>query len=163
MRPIRFRLDKLMIWVAVIAINLATLRFLFATRSLVVLAGGMMAWIMIQVGIFQALRNRRGKRPYWLGFASGGSIAVLSIVSTNYLPSSDEGSIWGTYFVAVEVLFERAEPWLARLLGNGAIEEIAGVFLYSVAWFLPLWLAALAGGHLCRLLFLRRDPLANPA
>ena len=163
MRLIRFRLDRLMIWVAVAAINLAAFRVLFATRNLVYLAGGMTAWTLIQVGIFRAVRNRRGKRPYWLGFAAGGSVATLSIFSTAFLWGTIEGSIWVPYFALVQGLLERSEPWLVRLCGNGGAGEIAVLVLCVGAWILPIWLTALAGGRLCRLLFARSNPPAAMA
>ncbi len=160
MRAIRFRLDRLMIWVAVAAVNLAAFRVLFATRNIAYLAGGMIAWIMIQAAIFRAIRNRRGKRPYWLGFAAGGSVATLSMASISYHPGAMDGSIWMLYNGALQILLERAEPWIARLFGTGGTDEVAFLLLDLAASFLPLWLAAVAGGHLFRMLFTRRDPQA---
>ncbi len=55
---VRFRISRLMIVVAVVAINLALLRALFLTRRVDFLFGGEVIGIVLQVGVSRALRRR---------------------------------------------------------------------------------------------------------
>lgn len=75
------------------------------------------------------------------------------------VPDGIGGTIWRPYFLAVEDLMERSEPWFAWMFGNGPILEILGVLLLALCTFLPLLIVAFAGGHLCRLLFRPRVTL----
>lgn len=157
MPAIRFPLYRLMVWVSVAAVNLAAFRLLFSTRNILYLAGGMLAFFMIQAGFFRALKNRGGDRPYWLGFTFGGSIAALSLVSTAMLPEGIISAVWRPYFVAVQGLLGWSGPWLARIFRNGVGVEIAMVALNVLLIFLPLPIAAFAAGTFCRVLFRRRE------
>jgi hypothetical protein len=154
MPAIRVPIRRLMIWVSVAAINLAAFRALFATRNNVLLAVLMLAFLMFQLGIFRALRNRRGSRPYWLGFIGGGSIALLSIISTDYVPEGIGGTIWNPYFQAVGILIEESEPWFTWMFGT---EPNLDELILSFCAFLPLLIAGFAGGRLGRLLFRPRS------
>ncbi len=97
MPAIRFPIQRLMIWVSVAAINLAVFRALFSTRKIILLAVGMLVFLLFQVGFFRAIRNRKGARPYWLGFtACGGMIAMLSLIWAEFAPGGVGEVILGT-------------------------------------------------------------------
>ena len=150
MRPIHFRIHKLMIVVALIAINLAVLRALFASRRVDVLIGGALLWATLQVGIFRAIGNRNRSRPFWLGFMGFGSIATLSFLAVVYLPQSVAGSVWNGYLVRVEGLVGPIFEASALRNGHPLIHELLFVAVLAMEWVVPLVLAALAGGFLAR-------------
>jgi hypothetical protein len=157
MPAIRFPIHRLMIWVSVAAINLAAFRALFATRNIILLAVGMLGFLTFQVGIFRAIRNRGGSRPYWLGFTGGGLIAMTSLIWAEFAPGGISEAIWEPYFAYVNEFLALSEPLIGRMFGNGASIEIVGVTFEALSCFLPLLVAGIAAGHLCRLLFRPRS------
>lgn len=150
MKAIRFRISRLMIVVAVVAINLAALRILFMSRRVDVLFGGGLLWATLEIGVFRAIRDRNQSRSFWLGFLGFGSIATLSFLAAVLLPQSVVGSIWRGYLVQADGLFEPVIEASSRRNGHPAVHEILFVVALTMEWLLPLVLAAVAGGFLTR-------------
>jgi hypothetical protein len=125
MAPIRFRIHRLMFWVAFVAVNLAVFRSLFSTRSIDLLGAGLMTSILLQVAAFRAFRNQGRGRSYWLGFVGGGAVAALTYLEARSYPYSVWGSVWRTYLIAAEGLLveERMFITLARVFGKGVTSD----------------------------------------
>jgi hypothetical protein len=151
MKPPHFRINRVMIWVAVTALNLAVLRALFASRRVDILGGGAMIWIMLQIGVFRAIRYRGQGRSYWLGFLGGGTVAMLSYLLASSFKQSFLWMFWKGYLGVVVGLVERVEAKLIQDFGYNAMVEVFIALLYPVAWFIPILLAALVTGLLTRL------------
>src|SRR5690242_12651080 len=58
MKLIRFRINRLMIVVAVVAANLGVMRALFASRRVDILCSGAVLWSVLQVGVARIVRRR---------------------------------------------------------------------------------------------------------
>jgi hypothetical protein len=140
-----------MIWIAVIALNLAVFQGLFANGRIDALVGGAAVWVVLQVAAAKSLRNRGDPRYYWLGFVAAGTLTSLTLITARVFPGSILGKVWTAYTGMVESLFftESAQVRVFRLFGNLA-GEIAIDLAFTAVEFTPLVLAAWAGGFLTR-------------
>ncbi len=157
MKAVRFRMDRMMIWVAIIAANLAVLRALYSTRNIPVLIGGTIVWLTLQWATFRAIRTSGRSRAFWLGFLGGGVVGSLMLAGGMAFPVSLLGRALVPYWEISFEIIERSEPWFDRTIGPVASELVA-VLLLGLAAILPVVVAAGAGGAASRLLSGRRNP-----
>lgn len=142
----------MMIWVAIIAANLAVLKALYSTRDAPVLIGGAILWLTLQWATFRAIRTSGRSRAFWLGFLGGGVAGSLWVACGMALPDS----LLRRYMMFAFDLTERMEPWVDAKIGPAS--ELVAVLLLGLAAILPVVVAAGAGGAASRLLSGRRDP-----
>jgi hypothetical protein len=155
----RRSISTLMVVVAVVAIDIASLRAYYASRGPVpgpqwqaLLLGVPLISVCLQYGLFRLIRDRGRGRSFWFGFEVSGSVVVCIFISTfAFLPSSMDFIIcYGVayYYELISVLFR--QPLRRGVLGQYA-------FLWwladSILLFLPQLLIALSGGLLWRLVF----------
>lgn len=154
----RFTIYKLMVGVAIVAVNLAVFRALYGSRRIDILVGGAAVWLVLQVGIAFALRAGGRNRPCWLGFVAAGLLASLTLIAARYSPGSVFGRVWYGYGVVAVgfVSNERAQYAICRAIGN-MWGELAVALLITAVEFAPLVLAAGAGGLFARLASRRND------
>ncbi|MDB5349920.1 MAG: hypothetical protein JWN86_1167 [Planctomycetota bacterium] len=150
MKPIQFRINRLMIAVALVAANLAALRVLFQSRRIDVLFGGALLWVLLEIGVLRAIRDRRGSRSFWLGFVGFGTIATLSYLAAVYFPQSVVGMMWRGYLFRAEVMIARAFESSYKRYGIGALHEEIFAVADILVWVLPIVPTAIAGATLTR-------------
>jgi hypothetical protein len=165
---------KLMVVVAVVALNLAIARVLFAYNP-VLLVGVVLSGLALQAAGFLLTRSRSRIRPFWLGFLAFGSMAMVTVIwamvfAPNVgivhdpntgkevmvkLPGSLMWTLWSTYFKSVFTYLAGHLHFNLDPLGVAA----------ALIWSLPQFLIAVIGGWLCRLVAGRhgRRPANGPS
>jgi hypothetical protein len=135
-----------MVWVAVVAVNLAVFRALYTTRRIDILVGGGVFWVALQVGAILVIRGCVRSRSFWQGFVGGGTIASFFFIAAFSFPKSAAGESWKAYLVVADrlLLNDKTQRMLARVFGN-VWGELAEVLTFTAIEFLPLVLAALVG------------------
>lgn len=136
-----------MIWIGVIAANLAVIRLLYATRNVVILGGGLLLWIVSQVAIRRIVQRRN--QPFWIAFLGCGAVALFTVVAAGRYPQSPIGRAWGAYGLLVETAVVSSGSGLLRIWKPVAV-ELAAITLIALAGTLPILFAACAGGFVCR-------------
>ena len=71
--------------IAILAVNAALVRA-FAVQEMFI--GGIVMFIVLQLGLLCLLRSRGRQRRFWLGFEVSGTAAVLVLFWCEYLPDS---------------------------------------------------------------------------
>jgi hypothetical protein len=164
--PVRFRLHTLMIWVGVVAVNLAVLNALAASRRPNIIGGGLMTWLTLQVGAGQALRRRHGDRAFWLGFVGGGAVVTLSLLYSWSSRQSFLWTVWGRYFALADKVLnfylDDVVPALSTAIKSRAISMISFRLLSSFVMFLPGGLAALVAGLTTRRIYVGLCRVTHP-
>ncbi len=158
MTPIRFRTDKVMISVALVAVNVAVFRSLFMTRRVDSLAGGSLLWIVMQVAAYRAFRTCGRSKAFWAGFTVFGSLMALPRLLIGFFPDASPMVFCRWYYGFVEPLSGWMESVLDFRRFGGWPPVILFCLLHGVLYCLPSMLAALSGGLIARLIY--RDP--NP-
>jgi len=164
MTPPRFRIRRLMVVIALIAVNLAVLRALFVTRRVDLLIGGSIVWVAFEVGVLRALRRPGRQRRFWLGYLGFGALATLSFLVAVWFPESWPASVWKGYLLRSNDLLEQLIMGSAQRYGYSLAHELLFVVGFALQWVLPLVLVAVAGGVLTRRALNRFDcPTQMPA
>jgi hypothetical protein len=153
----KLTIARLMLWVAVIAVDAAVLRFAREggiVREYTSLFGVLA--LSIQVGFLRALSRGRGARVFWCGYAVGGVGAALSwlwyLLASPGIRPPILSAFWKVYpdWMAAP---PQAIPWLGRLVyGNRAAFEAWN----TIMPFLPLGLSGFVTGAFAQIVD-RRD------
>jgi hypothetical protein len=139
MKRARITLARLMIVVAVVAVELAA--FIVACRRV----GG--DWVLglppmgvaCQIGLLCAVLSRGLSRAFWTGFVVFGCAMMAHFAWGLYFWESAVNEPWASYGdFAVGVI--ETSPWAPQLLSDG------GDVAMAVTWLLPQLAAACAGG-----------------
>ncbi len=146
-RP-KLSIARLMIWVAVIAVDAAVLRFLWVggeiVRNFTVMFG--LLGLSIQIGFLRALSGGRGPRIFWAGYAVGGGAAALSwlwfLFATQDVQLPIISAFWRVYPDWIGVPFATF-PRLGRLIRGNRVTFVAWK---AITAFLPLGLTGVAVG-----------------
>jgi hypothetical protein len=151
----------LMVFVGVVAINLAAVRALSAALQVRVV----LIALVLQFALIRLIRSRRCGQAFWAGFVGCGSLAMASCiwaeahrprillslsVLTGHLVETRGSSmwtIWDGYANFASDCLERL-PYAVRLIERSS-ESIQDA-VFPLTLFLPQLLFALAGGLLAR-------------
>lgn len=157
--PARRSIATLMIVVAVVAIDIASVRAYYASRGPVptpewraLLVGVPLISFCLQYGLFRLIRNQGRGRSFWVGFELFGLLAACTFIGTFvFWPSSMDFRVcyWVAYYSElISVLFRQP-------LRHGVLRQhpIIWWFAESILLFLPQLLMAVSGGLLTRLVF----------
>jgi len=151
-RP-RFTLRRMMIAVAVIAINLAALRILIASRRPDLSIGVLASLGVLQVGVSQTLRDRGRRRTFWLGFIVGAMLAIIPMLATIYIPRSSLAAAWLVEDRLVHVpledvrnaLFQRRSLETHRTTGTALLWAEYPMIVVMTAWAAGLMAGTIRG------------------
>ena len=146
MRPIRFRINRLMIIIAVIAFNLGVFRILVLTRHIDIVLGGGFVWAMLAIGTYRAIRNHNQRRPFWLGFVGFGAIATSSLVAATYFPQPVAGLAWEGYLIQFDGVIQRIVGALFLTNKYQLAHELFVLAMSVLVWILPIVFVAVLGG-----------------
>jgi hypothetical protein len=162
----RLSITTLMVVVAIIALDIAALRALFAHNPMLPI-GLCLIGIALHVGLFQLARSRDKARAFWTGFIACGLVSAMSFAwgmlfprfvdlartgAPLRTPSSAMGQLWMLYAEHVAIGLDSL-PFLSRFLRRMRPGSITNWGLLAVIWSLPQFLVALIGGVLARLLY----------
>ena len=160
-----FRLDRALVVVALIAVNLAVFRSLFTTRRIDLLFCGSTTWIILEVATYRAFRSRGKPRAFWLGFAGLGSLATITRFAGQYDPTRLIIRCWRGWddFMVFRVF----EPWYLRLgpsVTSWWLGPILEILMELSIMMGPILFAALVGGLMARQIssWRSREPAVIP-
>jgi len=126
------------------ALNAALARAFVVDREF--FEGILLIAIAFQVGLVGLIRGRGRARRFWIGFEVAGAAAILALIAAEEFPDSTwNGWVSAYTSTAVNLAFSHLPTPLA-----GHLEEDQGQLL-AIIYFVPLLLAALAGGFLAAL------------
>src|SRR5262249_3684829 len=126
MRIPRLTISELMVVVAVVGLDVAAARGLYAYRS-VLMAGMIPTGIAVQFGLLRLVRNRDGDRVFWAGFVAAGLAAMLSFVWALYAPNS-RSPLWRLWSAYSEFI-GRVPHARTIIRGGGTVAPLVAVTL----------------------------------
>jgi len=165
MTPIRFGTNKVMIGVALIAVNMAVVRsLLLLGYHYSITAILLLIWVMLECALIRACNSQGRRRTFWFGFAGSGACVTLSILNARALPNTALFRFWAGYFFLFEgPAASRLSGKIFLLTANSLPLRISPDIIIATAIFLPPFLGALFGGLVASLIDRRASPAPNPA
>jgi hypothetical protein len=156
------KLNRLMAIVAVIAIDIAAVRVLFAC-NVNLPRGVSLIGVALQVGLYRLATSRGPARTFWAGFVASGLMAMSSFVLDmihpvlswdahvalpGTTPAPGRWTVWSYYGQIAWIALQRL-PYSASLLRVDGLLKVITLLVF----FLPQMLFACTGGLLARRIF----------
>ena len=152
MKPRRLTTARWMGLIAILAVNAALVRA-FVVQEMFI--GGILMFIVLQLGLLCLLRSRGRQRRFWLGFEVSGMAAILVLFSCEFLPDSPLNRLVQAYtFIAGDLAFTHLPTPL-----SGRLDDRWQMFL-AVVYFVPELIAALLGSMIASCLIPKRLTLS---
>ncbi|MDB5350299.1 MAG: hypothetical protein JWN86_1546 [Planctomycetota bacterium] len=147
MKGPRLSIAKAMTVVAILAMNMATLRTLHSYDE--DLAQGVaLTGFALQFGIFQSIRSRGQVRTFWIGFVATGSAAMMTFARCVAFHESTVSLSWIAYTkYANKYLNKVTHVW--DFYNSSQIYPILVITL-AIVWSVPQLVLALFGGLMAR-------------
>jgi hypothetical protein len=138
MKPRRLTIARWMGLIAVLSVNAALVRA-FVVQEMFI--GGILIFMVLQLGLLCFLRSRGRHRRFWLGFEVSGMAAVLVLFSCEFFPDSPLNRLVMSYTsIALNLAFNHLTTPLADHFDEHQDQ------LLTVVYFVPELVAALLGG-----------------
>ena len=147
MRTHRLSIGLMMTAIAMLAFDLALIRFALAYRGPDLAMYGPIG-LASQVGLLIAARKPKGRRVFWVGFLAGG---VCALVGSAWLELARPGPVvdlWVRYLALLDSLFGR----LPRLGASNPGHDVLHFVVVAAFFFPAQLLLAFAGGILAAVL-----------
>jgi hypothetical protein len=131
-----------MVAIAVLALDLAVIRFALAYRGPDLAAMYCPIGLASQVGVVLAMRGPAARRPFWFGFMVGGVCAMAASAWLELARPGPVVDLWVAYLARLDSLFGRLPRLGLSNPGHGLLH-----FIVVAAFFLPaqLLLASVSG------------------
>ena len=141
MRSRRLSIGLMMAAIAVLAVDLALVRFALAYRGPDLAAMYGPIGLASQVGLVFALRGPAARRRFWYGFLAGGVVALLGSAWLELARPRAVVDLWVAYLARLDSLFGR----LPRLGASNPGHELLH-FAIVASFFVPAQLLLALGG-----------------
>ena len=146
------RIHRLMVVVAIVAMNLAVLRALFSTHQVPIILGGLALWLGFQIVTFRAVRSPGRSRTAWAGYTAAGVVMTMIYVTSYYAPHSLVGRACRSCSLLIAPPIMRLIEISMRRFGNSIVHELFVVLLLAAVWLMPFAVALVCGGYIARAL-----------
>lgn len=131
----RFRISRLMVVIALLALDAGVLRVFIVEGNL---AGLVLILLALQIALWQYLHSRR---RFWLGFLVGGILSVVYLLACDAFPKSPWASLLKRY---VDLAFRLEQRYLPTSLDDLVMDHQD--WFFALIYFLPELTAAIFGG-----------------
>lgn len=132
----RFTMARWMVVTGVFALNAGLVRAFMVEEKI---SGGILIFLVLQVGLWRFLRSRGPARRFWLGFEISGVASVLALFACEVFPALTRLAGW-----YVDTAFNLVFSCLPTLIDDLVMERQDGFLV--VVYFLPELLASVMGG-----------------
>jgi hypothetical protein len=174
-------LARMMVFIGIVAANIAAIRGVILAHEEETLFGILLAAITLQVALFRLVRARGPARAFWVGYIAVCLLTMMNFVRAMMhpevvvltpartlvrIPGSAPHAVWHGYFDYLSGFLVKSLPFLSRALVGGYDGTLSNDLLIAglrcAIWFLPQLFFALLGGLLARAIAGRRRTNEEP-